>query len=282
MNSITLNNGNQIPQMMFGSFQMNEQADMDAVVKTAVDNGVLGFDTSPSYRTEEMLSAAVRGLIAKREGLSRSDFFLDTKIDEWQMIAKKGEIRPFVEKCLEKTNLDYWDLILIHWPQPDYYTKTWLAMEKLYEEGIVKNIGVCNFSVRHFKGLERAGANVVPAVMQNEVHPLNTENEVLEYCEENHITVQAYSPLCRMIPEIRENELLNHLAEKYGVSLAQIILRWHIERGLVPVVKTSSEKRVKENTDIFSFALSEEDRDAITGLDSHFKIFLESRCCPGY
>ena len=85
-----------------------------------------------------------------------------------------------------------------------------------------------------------------------------------------------------MIPEIRENELLNHLAGKYGVSLAQIILRWHIERGLVPVVKTSSEKRVKENTDIFSFALSEEDRDAITGLDSHFKIFLESRCCPGY
>ena len=102
MNSITLNNGNQIPQMMFGSFQMNEQADMDAVVKRLLTTACWGFDTSPSYRTEEMLSAAVRGLIAKREGLSRSDFFLDTKIDEWQMIAKKGGDPPFRGKNVWK------------------------------------------------------------------------------------------------------------------------------------------------------------------------------------
>ena len=282
MESITLNNGNRIPQIMFGSYQMKAQASMYAVVGAAVDNGVLGFDTSPSYHTEEMLSRSVHKLISEREELTRSDFFLDTKIDVWQMIAKKGEIRPYVEAILDKTGLDYWDLLLIHWPQPEFYAKTWLAMEKLYEEGIVKNIGVCNFSKRHFRGIEKAGAKIVPAVAQNEVHPLNTENELLEYCRKNHIIVQAYSPLCRMIDEIKGNELLKKLADKYRVSPAQIILRWHVQRGVVPVVKTSSEKRVIENTDVFDFSLSTEDRDAITNLDRHFKIFLESRCCPGY
>lgn len=282
MQSITLNNGNTIPQIMFGSFQMKIQSDMNAVVETAVNNGVFGFDTSPSYKTEEMLSRSIHELTAKKEGLSRKEFFLGTKIDVWQMVAEKGEIRPYVEKSLEKTGIEYWDLLLIHWPQPEYYKKTWLAMEKLYEENIVKNIGVCNFSKRHFKGLERAGAHFVPMVMQNEIHPLNTEQELLAYCKEKHIIVQAYSPLCRMLPEVKNHELLNTLARKYHVSVAQIILRWHVERGLVPVVKTSSAKRVTENIDIFSFSLSEEDRNAITNLDRHFKIFLESRCCPGY
>lgn len=312
--------------MMFGSFQMKKQEDMDEVVRAAAGRGVFGFDTSPSYQTEKMLAASVNSLIKSCAGrpesgsdsellkpdaclpepgsgrkkdnaggsypaadglnsaavLRREDFFLDTKIDSWQMIAKKGQIRPYVEASLKQCGMDYWDLLLIHWPQPEFFTKTWLAMEKLYEEGIVKNIGVCNFSVRHFKAIARAGAHYVPMVAQNEIHPLNTEEELTEYCRKNNIALQAYSPLCRMLPQIRYNALLNILAEKYEVSVAQIVLRWHIERGNIPVVKTGSAKRVQENTDIFSFALSEEDHAAISKLDQHFKVFLESRCCPGY
>lgn len=340
MENIVLNNGNRIPCIMFGSFQMKKQEDMDEVVRAAAGRGVFGFDTSPSYQTEKMLAAAVNRLIGtgvgkaedgadgkepasgsggkepvsggeesapggkepssggkeavsggrkpdaaglKHDGVfKREDFFLDTKIDSWQMIAKKGQIRPYVEASLKQCGMDYWDLLLIHWPQPEYFVKTWLAMEKLYEEGIVKNIGVCNFSVRHFKAIERGGAHYVPMVAQNEIHPLNTEEELTGYCRKNGIVQQAYSPLCRMLPQVKYNALLNILAEKYGVSVAQIVLRWQVEQGNIPVVKTSSAKRVQENTDIFSFSLSGEDHAAISRLDQHFKVFLESRCCPGY
>ena len=281
MDNLILNNGKTIPNIMLGSFQMSDPAVMDEIVQTAVANGVFGFDTSPSYKTEGMLSDSIKKVISEGKA-KREDFFVDTKIDSWQMVEKKGEIRPYVEFALKKTGLQYWDMLLIHWPQPEYFAKTWLAMEKLYEQGIVKNIGVCNFSVRHFEELERAGAHIVPMVMQNEIHPLNTETEVVEYCKANNIVIQAYSPLCRMIPMMKNNALINILAEKYNVSVAQIILRWHVEMGFVPIVKTSSSKRVIENTDVFSFSLSKEDRDAISSLDQHFKIFLESRCCPGY
>ncbi len=281
MDNLILNNGKNIPNIMLGSFQMDDPKVMDEIVETAVANGVYGFDTSPSYKTEGMLSDSIKKVI-KEGKATREDFFVDTKIDSWQMIEKKGQIRPFVEFALKKTGLEYWDMLLIHWPQPEFLTQTWLAMEKLYEEGLVKNIGVCNFSVRHFNELERAGAHIVPMVVQNEIHPLNTEPELVEYCKNNNIIIQAYSPLCRMIPKMKHNALINILAEKYNVSVAQIILRWHVEMGFVPIVKTSSSKRVIENTDVFSFSLSKEDRDAISSLDEHFKIFLESRCCPGY
>lgn len=281
MKSVVLNNGNTIPQIILGSFQMKSQADMDSVVDAAVDNGVYGFDTSPSYHTEEMLANSIKKAY-ETKNCKREDFFLTTKIDSWQMIDRKGDIRPFVNNILKKTGMEYWDLLLIHWPQPEFFVQTWLTMEKLYEEKIVKNIGVCNLKERHFKQLEAAGAHYVPMVAQNEIHPLNTEDALVEYCKKNNITLQAYSPLGRMIVDVKNNAVLNILAAKYNVSVPQLIIRWHVERGLVPVVKTSSAKRVKENIDIFSFDLTKEDMDLITSLDRHLKLFLESRCCPGY
>ncbi len=281
MESVILNNGCRMPKVMLGSFQMDDPAVMDDIVATAVKEGVFGFDTSPSYKTEGMLASSVLKQI-KEGNAKRSDFFIDTKIDSWQMIAKKGDIRPYVMAALDKTGLEYWDMLLIHWPQPENFAATYLTMEKLYEEGIVKNIGVCNFSVRHFEEIEKAGAHIVPMVAQNEIHPLNTEPELTEYCRKHNIVIQAYSPLCRMIYKMKNNALINILAEKYGKSPAQIILRWHVQQGFVPIVKTSSSKRVIENTDIFSFELSKEDQEAVSKLDEHFKIFLESRCCPGY
>lgn len=282
MDSISLSNNKTIPQIMLGSFQMDNQEDMDAVVEAALSQGIYGFDTSPSYRTEEILAKAIHKYQEKHPELKREQLFLDSKIDSWQMIARNGDIRPFVEDILQKTGFEYWDLLLIHWPQPEHFVATYKCMEKLYEEGLVKAIGICNCQKRHFEKLKKEGCHVVPHVAQNEVHPINTENNLVEYCKEEGIILQAYSPLCRMIPNVKDNALLNILADRYGVSVAQIMLRWHTQRGLVPVVKTSSPKRVKENTDIFGFALSDEDMQAITSMDQHFKMFLESRCCPGF
>ena len=282
MDVVTLNNGNKMPGIILGTFQMKSQADMDNVVKAAVDNKAMGFDTSPSYKTEEMLANSVKKVMAENPLVKREDFFITSKIDSWQMIERRGDIRPFVESILKKTGLEYWDLLLIHWPQPEFFEKTWLSMEKLYEEKIIKNIGVCNCKERHFKRLEAAGANYVPMVAQNEIHPLNTENDVVGYCNEHNITVQAYSPLGRMIADVRNNAVLNILADKYKVSVPQLMIRWHIQRGLVPIVKTSSAKRVKDNINVYSFEITREDMELITSLDRHLKLFLESRCCPGF
>ena len=281
MNEKTLSNGVTVPQMLFGSFQMKDQTEMNDVVHSAVENGVFGFDTSPSYHTEGMLAEAVRREIESGPHM-RESFFVQSKIDSWQMILQKGAVRKYVLACLEKTGLKYWDALLIHWPQPDYLVATWRELEQLYRENVVRSIGVCNFSLRHFRKLQEGGAEIVPQICQNEIHPLNTESELTAYCRDNDIVLQAYSPLCRMLPEIKEHPLLNELAEKNGVSVAQLILRWHIEHGRIPIVKTSSAKRAKENTDVFSFSLSPGDVQAIDSLDRRFKIFLESRCCPGY
>ena len=277
----TLSNGVTMPPLLFGSFQMKEQSEMNAVVHSAVENGMFGFDTSPSYHTEGMLAEAVRREI-ESGAQAREAFFIQSKIDSWQMIVKKGAVRTYVLSCLEKTGLEYWDALLIHWPQPTYLVATWRELEQLYRENLVKSIGVCNFSLRHFRILKENGAELLPQICQNEIHPLNTEPALAAFCRENGILLQAYSPLCRMLPEVKDNPVLNALAGQYGVSVAQLVLRWHIEHGRVPIVKTSSPKRVKENADIFSFSLNADDVQKIDALDRRFKIFLESRCCPGY
>ena len=255
---------------------------MEAVVEEALTHGVYGFDTSPSYKTEDMLARAIHKSLSKHSEIKRSNLFVDTKIDSWQMMESKGDIRKYVEDVIERTGLEYLDLLLIHWPEPDNFVETYKYMEKLYEEGMVKSIGVCNFRERHFEKLIRGGATITPHVMQNEIHPFNVEEELVSYCKEHGIVVQAYSPLCRMIPEIANDATLNILSRKYNVSVAQLMLRYHTERGLIPIVKTSSKKRVLENTDIFNFTIEDDDMTTISLLDRHFKMFLESRCCPGY
>ena len=273
---------NNMPGMLFGSFQITDEEQLYAIVEEAYRCGIKGFDTSPSYRSEAAVSRAINRYISAHNDVHREDFFFQTKIDEWQMIAKQGEIRPFVGATLKKIGQDYLDLLLIHWPQPDYFTATWKSMEKLYESGRVKAIGLCNVGERHVRLLEKAGANICPMVVQNEIHPLNTFEKSTQFLQDRGIVVQSYCPLCRMQPELTEKPLWKELTEKYGKSLAQIVLRWHIQRGLIPIVKTSKVKRVAENAEAMKFTLDAEDMERISGLNENFKIFLESRCCPGY
>lgn len=273
---------NKMPKILFGSFQMSDSELIYSIVSEAASNGIRGFDTSPSYRTELDISKAINRYLIEHPESNRADFYLQSKIDAWQMIQKKGDIRPFVNATLKKIDQPYFDLLLIHWPQPDYFVETWKYMEKVYESGQAKAIGICNCQRRHIELLKRENTEILPMVIQNEIHPLNTDQDNIKYFKELGITVQAYSPLCRMISKLTENQVLIKLAEKYKVSIAQIILRWHIENGIVPIVKTSKPQRVMENIAAMNFEMDSEDVQLISMLNENFKIFLESRCCPGY
>lgn len=277
----SIRNGNRIPAVMLGSFQLDRNDMMNQIVLEAAKNDSFGFDTSPSYRTEKDLSDAIKRCM-KALCIAREKFFVQTKIDSWQMIAKKGNIRPYVVNALKKMGLDYWDALLIHWPQPEYLVPTWLCFEELYKEGLVKSIGVCNFELRHFEKLKMSGASMTPMIVQNEIHPFNIDEDVVSFCHKNDILVQAYSPLCRMLDKVVDNNYLREIALAHNKSIAQIILRWHIERGIIPIVKTGNQKRIPENLSVLDFDLKNEEINLISSLNDNFKIFLGSRCCPGY
>ena len=281
MNEFFLSNGIPVPYLLFGSFQVKGADTLSGVVHSAVENGVMGFDTSPSYRTERAVADAVRREIADGRK-RRADFWVQSKIDIWQMIVHKGDIRDVALQYMERAGMEYWDALLIHWPQPDYLLPTWRALEKMYEEKLVRSIGVCNFSLRHFRTLMDGDIGMLPQICQNEIHPCNTEPELAAFCKAHGILLEAYSPLCRMLPCVKDDPVILGLSAQYGVSPAQLILRWHLEHGRVPIVKTDNPARAKENADIRSFSLKPEDVQAIDGLNRRFKIFLESRNCPGY
>ncbi len=282
MKKIMMSNGFGMPEMLFGSFQLDDPKALGEIVAASAQKGAFGFDTSPSYGTEQPLSQAINEYIAATEGVSREDFFITSKIDEWQMIKGKGNIRPYVAATLKKIKQPYIDLLLIHWPQPEFFVDTWKSFESVYESGMVRAIGICNARQRHIKRLENGGANICPMVVQNELHPFQTDEELVNYLQAKGIVVQAYSPLFRMEPKLSQNETLTALAEKYGCSVAQVVLRWHLQRGIVPIVKTSKPSRVAENLAATEFSLEEKDMALISALNENFKLFLESRCCPGY
>lgn len=266
---------NGIPPIVVGTFQNDSYENLLAVVGECVRKGIYGFDTAPSYGTEDFLGRAIR---EQYKVCSRKDFFVSTKIDAWQM--QDGNIDLFVKNALKKTGLEYFDMLLIHWPIEEYITSTWEAMCRLKDMGVVKNIGICNVRVRHLEKLKKEG--IEPSFIQIERHPLRVCELEMQYCKANDIIVFAYSPLCRMHPHLSKNDALNALSRKYGKSLSQIILRWHIETGSRPIFMTKKIERIHENVDIFDFSLQKEDVETISALNENYKIFLESWGCPGF
>lgn len=168
-------------------------------------------------------------------------------------------------KSLEKLQVNYLDLYLIHWPNK-LNAETWRALEHLYKEGKVKSIGVCNFKIGHLEELKKT-AEIMPMVNQVEVHPLSSKPDMLKYCKENNIQLIGWSPIMR--GKVFESETIIGLAEKYKKTLAQIILRWHIQREVIPIPKSSNMRRIKENLDLFDFELTKEDMSAIDLLNEN-------------
>ncbi len=253
----TLSNGMRLPPVGYGTYKAADGKSAE-VLRMAIEAGYRYFDTASFYGTEPYLAEAIRD-----SGLPREAFLIASKV--WKSEMGYGETKAAFRRSLEALGTDYLDLYLIHWPRPSLDCRdwerldaeTWRAMEELYGEGSVRAIGVSNFLPHHIENLLRNGS-VPPMVDQLEFHPGHTQEAAVRYCEERGIRVQAWSPVGRA--RVLEDPLILELAGKYRVSPAQICLRFAIERGVMPLPKASSLERMRENLELFSFALSREDR----------------------
>lgn len=260
MNSIydcyTLNNGVQIPCMGYGTYKA-AAAEGAQVIRMAIEAGYRCFDTASFYGTETYLAEAVR-----ESTIPREEFFLASKV--WKAEMGYEETKAAFQRTLEKLKTDYLDLYLIHWPLPTVGEKnwkqldvdTWRAMEELYRQGKIRAIGFSNFLPHHIENILEH-CTVPPMVNQLEFHPGYTQEAAVRYCKEHQIQVQAWSPIGRT--RVLGESLILELAEKYNVSPAQICLRFALQKEIIPLPKSSSMSRMKENQDIFSFEITQED-----------------------
>lgn len=268
-----------IPQLLIGTFQNNNYKELFDVVKAGVEVGFTGFDTAPSYGTEAQLGKAIQECATEYD-MKRDDFYISDKIDAWQMQEGNGDITRYVENALNAMGLDFFDMLLIHWPIPEYVENTWKCFLKLKERKLTKEIGICNVRVRHLE--DWITRDMCPNFIQIERHPLRICQKEMDYCHKHGITVMAYSPLCRMHPDLRNNQYLQMLSDKYKKNIGQIILRWQIETNAIPVFMSKKPNRIKENVEIFNFNLTTDEVEKINSLDQNYKIFLESWGCPGF
>lgn len=252
----TLNNGVKIPCVAFGTYKA-AQGDNVEILKTAIGSGYRYFDTASFYGTEVYLGQAI-----KESGIPREEFFITSKMWKDEM-GYEGAKEAFV-RSLKNLGTEYLDLYLIHWPLPepgcetwkDLDTETWRALEELYEEGKVKAIGLSNFLPHHIENLLE-NCRIRPMVDQLEFHPGYNQAAAVRYCKEHEIQVQAWSPIGR--GRVLEDEMIVKMALKYGVSPAQICLRYALQRDVIPLPKSSSAERMRQNQDLFSFEISRED-----------------------
>lgn len=278
MEKIKLSNGVEMPCMVMSTNYMDYRL-MKEVVTAGLQCGFRAFDTARDYGNEDVVGRVLSECM-RELGIARQEIFITTKIGNSQQIL--GNIEQQIDISLKNLRTEYVDLWLMHWPYPNHYIDTYHTMEKVYHTGKAHAIGMANYRLRHFEKLFGAGIEITPHCVQYECHPMRTADEILLFCKKNDIAVQAYSPICRMIPKIRDNSCLKRLAEKYHKTVAQIILRWHHQRGTVPVFKSTSPERLKENIDIFDFVLTEAEVQQISSLDQDYKYHLESASCPGY
>ena len=247
-----LSNGVKMPSIGFGTYKSGNDEETAKIVKYALKIGYRQIDTASFYGNEVGIGNGI-----KESGINREDIFLVTKL--WNDDHGYDKTIEAFNKSLERLQVDYIDLYLVHWPNK-LNSETWKAFEYLYKTGKVKSIGVCNFKVAHLEELKKT-AQIMPMVNQIEIHPQSSKNDMLSYCEENNIQLVAWSPIMR--GKLFSNELMIGLAEKYKKTIAQIILRWHLQRGVIPIPKSSNEERIKENLNIFDFELSNDDKKTI-------------------
>jgi 2,5-diketo-D-gluconate reductase A len=257
---ILLNNGQKIPQLGFGVFLVKPQ-DTIAAVSHALEAGYRHIDTAEMYGNEAEVGAAI-----SRSGLSRDEIFVTTKLNNGE--HRPDDARAAFQKSLEALGSDYVDLFLIHWPLPTRYdgdfVSTWETLEEFYRDGRARSIGVSNFQPHHLRRLHEE-CEIRPAVDQIEVNPYLTQDEVRRFCADHQIAVEAWSPLARS--NALGDPTIGDIARRVGKTPAQVILRWHIERGDIVFPKSVTPSRIKENIDIFDFELTGEDVEAISALN---------------
>jgi 2,5-diketo-D-gluconate reductase A len=257
---IMLNNGNEIPQFGFGVFLV-KPAETAQAVSTALAAGYRHIDTAEGYGNEKEVGEAIA-----QSGLDRSDVYVTTKLGNGA--HRPDDARRAFDASLKALGTDYVDLFLIHWPLPTRYdgdyVSTWQTLEEFYRDGRAKSIGVSNFQPHHLRRLHQE-CEITPAVDQIEVSPYLTQDDVRGFCAEHQIAIEAWSPIAR--GNVLTDPTVVAIAEKAGKTPAQVVLRWHIQRGDIVFPKSVTPARIKENIDIFDFELSGEDHEAITALN---------------
>ncbi|HEY6187273.1 MAG TPA: aldo/keto reductase [Pyrinomonadaceae bacterium] len=268
MKNVVLNNGVEMPMLGFGVYQITDAEECERSVYEAIRTGYRLIDTAAVYGNEEAVGRAI-----KRGGVAREELFVTTKL--WIQDAGYESAKRAFEGSLRRLQLDYLDLYLIHQPYGDVYG-AWRAMEELYREGRIRAIGVSNFQPDRLMDL-KVHNEVVPTVNQIETHPFNQQIETQKFLEENNVQIESWGPFAEGRNNIFGNELLLSIAGKYGKSVAQVILRWLIQRGVVVIPKSVRKERIVENFNIFDFELSPEDMEAIISLDTKQSLFFDHR-----
>ncbi|WP_321437776.1 aldo/keto reductase [uncultured Bacteroides sp.] len=268
MQKIILNNGVEMPILGFGVYQVTDAEECENSVFDAITAGYRSIDTAAAYGNEEAVGKAI-----KRSGVAREKLFITTKL--WIQDAGYESTKKAFDKSLNNLQLDYLDLYLIHQPIGDVYG-SWQAMEELYHEGKIKAIGVSNFPPDRLMDLMLHN-EVVPAVNQIETHPFCQQIGTAKFLKENNVQIESWGPFAEGRNNIFKNELLISIAKKYEKSVAQIILRWLTQRGIVVIPKSTHKERIVENFNIFDFELAQEDMDAIVALDMKSSSFLDHR-----
>ena len=257
---ITLNNGQTIPQFGFGVFQI-ETGDTFEAVTTALQAGYRHVDTAEMYGNEKEVGEAIR-----KSDLDRAEVFVTSKLSN--DAHRPDDARRAFDQTLTALDSDYVDLFLIHWPLPTKYdgdyVSTWQTLEEFYRDGRARSIGVSNFQPRHLRRLHTE-CDVPPAINQIEVHPYLTQDEVRGFCAEHQIAIEAWSPIAQGL--VLNDPVIDSIARRTGKSPAQVVLRWHIERGDIVFPKSVTAKRIKENIDIFDFELPAADVEEISMLN---------------
>ena len=268
MKNVVLNNGLEMPILGFGVFQIASPSECERSVSDALETGYRPIDTAASYDNEQWVGNAI-----KSSGVPRDELFITTKL--W--IADTGYERTTAafERSMQRLQLDYLDLYLIHQPYGDVYG-SWRAMEEFYREGVIKAIGVSNFHPDRVMDFI-VHNEVVPAVNQVETHPFHQQVETQKFLAENKIQIESWGPFAEGKNNIFHNELLLSIAETHGKSVAQVILRWLIQRGIVVIPKSVRRERMAENFDIFGFELADEDMTRIRSLDTATSLFFDHR-----
>jgi len=266
--TITLNNGVEIPALGFGVWQMDNAQECENAVIKAIEVGYRMIDTASIYKNETAVGNAVKNCTTDRENL-----FITSKL--WVQDHGYEKAKSAFQRTLDRLQLDYLDMYLIHWPFGDF-SGAWKALEELYDEGKIKTIGVCNFTIEKLEEL-KASSNILPVINQIELHPIFQQTELQAYNRENNIVTQPWSPLGNGNTGLLDHEKLKSIAEKHHKTVAQVILRWHLQEGFCVIPKSVTPSRIEENFNVFDFELTEEEMNIVRSLDTGKRLFFDPK-----
>ena len=268
MQSVRLNNGVEMPILGFGVFQVRDLEECERSVVDAIATGYRLIDTAASYGNEEAVGKAI-----KRGGVPREDLFITTKL--WIQSDGYGGTKKAFQNSLKRLQLEYVDLYLMHQPLGDVYGE-WRAMQEIYKEGRVRAIGVSNFQPDRLIDLIMHN-EILPAVNQVETHPFHQQIETQKFLQENNVQIESWGPFAEGKNNIFHNELLLSIGKKYNKSIAQVVIRWLTQRGVIAIPKSVRKERIEENFNVFDFELSANDMETIKTLDTKETLFFDHR-----